>query len=145
MHVLGLFMALSFSNPIPELAINLRPTIAEMSIEAGIDASGLGQVPRVEIVEKRAVVTVTAYSSTPDQTDDTPFITASGSIVRDGTVAANFLPFGTKVKIPEFSGDKEYIVEDRMHRRFSDRMDIWFETRELAQKFGKRELEIIIL
>ena len=41
-------------------------------------------------------VWVTAYSSTPEETDDTPRITASGGEVRDGIVAANFLPFGAE-------------------------------------------------
>jgi len=50
---------------------------------------------------KKILVVITAYSSTVDQTDDTPFITANGSFVRDGIVANNMLPFGTKIKIPE--------------------------------------------
>src|SRR4030042_3654518 len=43
---------------------------------------------------------VTAYSSTPEETDDTPFITASGNYVRPGVIAANFLPFGTQGQSP---------------------------------------------
>jgi 3D (Asp-Asp-Asp) domain-containing protein len=97
------------------------------------------------VAKKTLYVTVTAYSSTPDQTDSTPFITASGSHVYDGTLAANFLPFGTKVRFPDYSGDKIYIVEDRMHKRFSDRVDIWFATREAALKFGKRRLKMEVL
>jgi len=91
------------------------------------------------------VVVVTAYSSTPDQTDSTPFITASGAHVYDGIIAANFLPFGAKVKFPEMYGDKVFIVEDRMARRFSDRMDIWFPDRESAITFGKQRLLVEIL
>ena len=59
-------------------------------------------------------VLVTAYSSTVDQCDSTPFITASGIHVHNGTVAANFLRFGTKIKFPVLFGDKIFIVEDRM-------------------------------
>ncbi len=81
-------------------------------------------------------VPVTAYSSTPDQTDDTPFITASGTHVRDGVLAANFLPIGTRVKIPEIYGDKIFIVEDRMNARYRYRADIWMETREEAKRWG---------
>lgn len=81
-------------------------------------------------------VPVTAYSSTPDQTDSTPFITASGTHVRDGVLAANFLPIGTRVKIPEIYGDKIFIVEDRMNARYHVRADIWMETREAAKKWG---------
>ena len=68
---------------------------------------------------------VTAYSSSPDETDNTPFITASGKTVRDGVVATNVLPFGTKIKIPSLFGDKIFTVEDRMHRRMKNVMDIW--------------------
>lgn len=89
-------------------------------------------------------VTVTAYSSTPDQTDDTPFTTANGTHVHDGVIAANFLKFGTKVCLPDYSGEKEFTVEDRMHPRFSDRMDIWFPTREQATNFGIKKLKVEI-
>ncbi len=90
-------------------------------------------------------VVVTAYSSTPDQTDSTPFITASGTYVRDGIVAANFLPIGTKVRMPDLYGEKVFTVEDRMNQRFSDRMDIWMPDRSSAQVFGKRYTRIEVL
>ncbi|OGD25068.1 hypothetical protein A2819_01750 [Candidatus Azambacteria bacterium RIFCSPHIGHO2_01_FULL_40_24] len=89
--------------------------------------------------------TLTAYSSTPDQTDDTPFITASNTYVRDGVVAANFLAFGTKVQIPEIFGDKIFTVEDRMAKKHNDKIDIWFPERYLAKKFGVQEAEVIVL
>ncbi|MCR4322965.1 MAG: 3D domain-containing protein [Candidatus Azambacteria bacterium] len=90
-------------------------------------------------------VTVTAYSSTHDQTDDSPFTMASGKRVYDGAIAANFLPFGTEVMLPELYDDKVFIVEDRMHRRFSNRVDIWMETREEALEFGIKRVTIKIL
>ena len=95
--------------------------------------------------KKTFYITVTAYSSTPDQTDSTPFITANGSHVYDGTLAANFLPFGAKVRFPDYSGKKIYTVEDRMNRRFPNRADIWFETRTAALQFGKRQLKMEVL
>ncbi len=85
-------------------------------------------------------VEMTAYSSTPDQTDSSPFITANGTHVHEGTLACNFLPFGTKVKIPEYFGDRIFIVEDRMAVRFSNRMDVWFPNRSDAMQFGVRQL-----
>ena len=90
-------------------------------------------------------VTITAYSSTEDQTDDSPFIAASGKRVHDGMIAANFLPFGAKVKIPELFGDKIFTVNDRMNRRFNTRVDIWFPDRETAINFGIKTAEIVIL
>lgn len=96
-------------------------------------------------VRYTTVITVTAYSSTVDQCDDTPFITANGTHVRDGIIAANSLAFGTKVQFPDVFGDKIFVVEDRMNARYSDRADIWFETREEAKQFGIKKLRMIVL
>lgn len=88
---------------------------------------------------------ITAYSSTIDQTDNSPFITASGSYVRDGVAAANILPFGTKFRLPEIFGDQIFVVEDRMHPRFQNRIDIWFASKEDAKDFGKKWTKVEIL
>ncbi|MEK7566785.1 MAG: hypothetical protein AAB527_01470 [Patescibacteria group bacterium] len=90
-------------------------------------------------------VWLTAYSSTPDQTDSTPHITASNTKVRHGIVAANFLPLGTEIQIPEVFGDKVLVVEDRMHRRKTDFVDVWMPTRQDAKNFGIRRAKIIIV
>lgn len=91
-------------------------------------------------------VVITAYSSTPDQTDDTPFTTASGSMVRDGVVANNLLPLGTKVRIPAIYGDKIFDVEDRMNRRMGNyRLDIWFPSTQEAKKFGVKTTTIEVV
>ena len=69
---------------------------------------------------------LTAYSSTPGQTDDDPFTAASGKRVYDGMVAVNGLPFGTKIKIPALFGEKIFTVHDRMNARYGPtRLDIW--------------------
>ena len=88
---------------------------------------------------------ITAYSSTPEETDDTPFITASGERVRDGIIAANFLPFGTEVRIPELFGDRVFVVKDRMHRRKTNFVDIWMPSKQLAIEFGIHQTEIEVL
>ncbi|MBI5421345.1 MAG: 3D domain-containing protein [Parcubacteria group bacterium] len=90
-------------------------------------------------------VYITGYSSSPDETDDTPDITASGSHTRDGVIATNMLPFGTKVRIPSLFGKKLFVVEDRMHERFNKRMDIWFPEKEDAKNFGIRYAEVEVL
>ena len=87
---------------------------------------------------------VTAYSSSPDETDDTPNITAMGSETRNGVIAANFLPFGAKVRIPKLFGDTVFTVEDRMHQRFQDRLDVWFPTKAEAKRFGLQSTEVEI-
>ncbi|OGZ33682.1 MAG: hypothetical protein A2Y98_01170 [Candidatus Portnoybacteria bacterium RBG_19FT_COMBO_36_7] len=101
-------------------------------------------VPDVSINETKKVIT-TAYSSTPDQTDSSPFITAAGSTVRDGIVACNFLKFGTMVRFPEIYGDKIFVVEDRMAKRNSHKIDIWMESRSQALQFGVKYLTVEIL
>lgn len=89
---------------------------------------------------------ITAYSSTVWQTDDTPFITASGSNVRDGIIANNMLPFGTRVRIPELYGNKIFIVEDRMNwQKGNYHFDIWFSDYWQALNFGAKRTYIEIL
>lgn len=118
----------------------------EPQTEVLAEVKGDARLARAEDAKPRKViyVTVTAYSSTPDQTDDSPFITANGSWVHEGTLAANFLPFGTKVRLPDYSGDKNYVVEDRMNQRYTYRADIWMTSREAAKQFGIRKLKMEI-
>lgn len=90
-------------------------------------------------VAKTIKMVITAYSSTPEQTDDTPFITASGKNVANGIVANNMLPFGTKIRIPELYRDKVFVVEDRMHQRKGKyHLDIWFSEYSQAKNFGAK-------
>ena len=101
--------------------------------------------PDTSKVVAQKLVAVTAYSSTADQTDSTPFITASGTNVRDGIVACNFLRFGTRVRFPQLYGDKIFVVEDRMALKNSHKIDIWFTTRNEAKEFGVKYLQVEIL
>lgn len=89
-------------------------------------------------------VTASAYNSVPGQTDSTPFITASGTTVRHGVLAANFLPIGTLVTIPSLYGDQVFVVEDRMNVRYQNNVDIWMENIADAKQFGRRSVEIRI-
>ncbi len=92
-------------------------------------------------------VWVTAYTSDPLETDDTPNITALGTETREGIAAANFLPFGTKFMIPEVYGNRVFVIEDRMNARFNDQriVDIWFNDKTEAIKFGKQVFTINLL
>ncbi|MCD6410753.1 3D domain-containing protein [bacterium] len=90
-------------------------------------------------------VVVTGYSSDPLETDDTPFITASGTFVREGVIATNFLPFGTKIRIPSLFGEEIFVVEDRMNPRKKFQIDVWFPTKEEAINFGVHKTYIEVL
>jgi len=104
-------------------------------------------LPTNSQTENRKIeVIATAYSSTVWETDDTPFITASGETVRDGIIANNLLPFNTRVKIPELYGDKIFVVEDRMHYLKSlYQIDLWFPSHDEATDFGVKRTYIEIL
>jgi 3D (Asp-Asp-Asp) domain-containing protein len=99
-----------------------------------------------EIVCQKLNVVVTAYSSTVWQTDDTPYITASGAYVREGIVANNLFPLGTKIKIPEIFGDQVFVVEDRMNPKKSYyHIDVWFPSYSEALNFGAKRTYIEVL
>ena len=95
-------------------------------------------------------VTLTAYNSEVAQTDGDPCTTANGfNVCKHGiedTVAANFLPMGTVITIPDLFGDKEFVVRDRTSTRFNDkRTDIWMKTRSDAMQFGIRHAHIVVV
>jgi len=88
---------------------------------------------------------ITAYSSSPEETDETPYITASGNYVRIGTAAANWLPLGTAIRIPSIFGNQVFIIEDRMNARNNNKVDIWFPDKKDAKTFGVKIARIEVL
>ncbi len=95
-------------------------------------------------------VLATGYSSSVIETDDTPYITAANTRTRMGVVALSrdllkrYTPnapfsFGDRIFI---LGLGEFTVEDSMHHRWKQRMDIWFPSRREAFRFGKKNLYI---
>lgn len=119
-------------------------TIAEDSI---VERPSVAKAKVTKRASKIVDVWVTAYSSSPAETDDTPFITASGTNVRDGVAASNIFPIGTKFKLPDYFGDKVFVVEDRMNERYNNThiVDIWFSNQSDALEFGKRTLTLEVL
>jgi 3D (Asp-Asp-Asp) domain-containing protein len=93
-------------------------------------------------------VVATGYSSSVFETDNTPFITAANTRTRNGIIALSrdllkeFTPgapfsFGDRVHV---SGFGDFIVEDVMNARWTQRVDVWFPSRSEAIRFGHREL-----
>lgn len=121
-------------------------TLALMNaIATGVNLTtpALAQEKIIESV--KMTVIATAYTPRLEETDSTPWLTSAGTKTREGVIAANWLPFGTRVKI----NNKIYTVEDRMNSRytaaFPARIDIVFLSIEKARKFGKQKIEIEIL
>jgi 3D (Asp-Asp-Asp) domain-containing protein len=84
----------------------------------------------------------TAYSAEVAQTDSSPSITASNVSVREGIIANNCLPFGTRIRVH----GKVYEVQDRMHDRYGcDNFDIYMTDYSRAVSFGKQPLRYEII
>lgn len=95
-------------------------------------------------------VTATAYNSFPEQTSyEHPEITAWGDSIKPGVkwiaVSRDLLRQGlrhnTLVKIDTFEGI--YIVKDKMHPRWRNRIDIYMgEDKKKAKEWGRRKVQI---
>lgn len=121
----------------------------EGAIETATDESArYFPLPQVEEydVKRTMRLTVTAYSSSPDETDADPFTTASGARVRSGVIAHNGLPFGTRVRFPQVFGDKIFVVQDRLHPRKGYYIaDLWMPSKKEAQQWGAKILTMEVL
>jgi 3D (Asp-Asp-Asp) domain-containing protein len=153
-NLVALMLSLSLmAGVFPVLKNKLQDVFAESDVPvldtrslALLQDNSLAQVANPQNPKNIMKVIITAYSSTPEETDDTPFITAAGTPVRDGIVANNLLPFGTKIKIPDLYGNKVFVVEDRMNRRKgNNQFDIWFPSHPQAENFGVKITYIEIL
>ncbi len=108
------------------------------------------RLPQNKIKIKKTIkVVVTAYNAVPEQTDATPCLTADGTDICANPqlkiVAANWLPFGTKIRIPEYFGDTIFEVRDRMNSRYPYRLDVLMDSIPAAKEFGIRYLKIEII
>ncbi len=126
-----------------EMDSEAAKVIGEMVVTSSVDES------EAEVIVRTSTHVITAYNSEPGQTDDTPCITANGFNVcqhgEEDTIAANFLKFGTKVKIPELFGDRVFIVRDRMNKRHASRVDVWMKERSDAITFGIKVAQIQVI
>lgn len=94
-------------------------------------------------------VVATAYNSTKAQTEGNPNITAWGdtltpttkSIAVSRDLIKKGLTHNTKVKIDGFEGI--YIVNDKMHAKWRNKIDIYFGTDvKAARKWGRKKVKI---
>jgi 3D (Asp-Asp-Asp) domain-containing protein len=97
-------------------------------------------------------VTASAYNSTKAQTEGNPFITAWGDTLKPDTksiaVSRDLIKKGlkhqTKVKIEGFEGI--YVVNDKMHPKWRNKIDIYFGADvKAAQQWGRKKVKIYYL
>ncbi|SDR80576.1 3D domain-containing protein [Gramella sp. MAR_2010_147] len=94
-------------------------------------------------------VTATAYNSLEYQTEGHPSITAWGDTLKPGmkaiAVSRDLLKLGldhnSKIKIEGFDG--VFLVKDKMHYRWRNRIDIYMgKDVNKAKKFGRKKINI---
>ncbi|MDP3836643.1 MAG: hypothetical protein Q8Q67_00880 [bacterium] len=129
--------------------VGIKPEPApELKLEITDETEQVKTEPEYRVV-RTSTHSMTAYNSLEAQTDSTPCITANNfNVCEHGiedTVAANFLKFGTKIRIPELFGDRVFVVRDRMNRRYTDRVDIWMLEYADARQFGVKRATIEVL
>jgi 3D (Asp-Asp-Asp) domain-containing protein len=109
-------------------------------------------------------VRATAYNSLETQTNSQPFITATGARTRWGIVAVSrdllqtSLPYGSLVRLVDLGqfhtgrgagtyqalldGTGTFIVEDTMHPRKTNQIDVWFQDYPSAVNWGVRQMRV---
>jgi 3D (Asp-Asp-Asp) domain-containing protein len=106
----------------------------------GIVASANGNDVIDPVTPKTGIFT--EYTATVSQTDDTPTITASNQKIREGIVANNCLPFGTRIKV----NNNIYVIQDRMNERYGcEDFDIYVKKYSQARHFGRQTLKYEII
>jgi len=139
----------------PEVSVAYVPLRLALPSEAGPVANPVLKVK------------ATGYNSLASQTDSTPFITSTGETTRFGIIAVsrdllgNDLPYGSLVRIKELGNyhngrgaghyqallDSQdlFIVEDTMHPRKQNQVDLWFPQLSEALEWGVRQAEVEII
>jgi 3D (Asp-Asp-Asp) domain-containing protein len=108
----------------------------------------------------------TAYNSLVEQTNDQPFITATGARTRWGIIAVSRdmlgvdLPYGSLVRLTDLGtfahgrgagayqsllDNHLFVVEDTMHPRKTQQIDVWFEEYADAVRWGVRRLQVDVV
>ena len=146
-----------------ELDIAITPTVNVVEQARGVGAqASLGPVANPVLQVK-----ATGYNSLVGQTDSTPHITSTGETTRFGIIAVSRdllgdeLPYGSLVRIKEFGSyyngrgagryqsllDEQglFIVEDTMHPRKQNQIDVWFPRLSDALNWGVRQAEVEII
>ncbi len=150
--------ALSNSSEIVDTAAAKAVSSARISNFGGSAANGVvvyaGRRSNTPTATGRSrVVFATAYNSEVGQTDDSPFITATGTRTRPGVLAVSrdllrVFPYGTRVRLEDLTGNspwlngRTFIVEDTMNARFTNRIDLWMTSHSEAINWGGRSVRI---
>jgi 3D (Asp-Asp-Asp) domain-containing protein len=125
--------------------------------------------PVVRASSSRALMVITAkstaYNSLSAQTDNSPFVTATGARTRFGVVALSRdllrrIPYGSIVRIEDLGSwangrgrgtynrmlsGVNFIVEDTMNARKRNTIDVWMPSRRAAIQWGARQIRVTVI
>lgn len=164
--IAALITAFSAPREVPSetvsLAMTPTVTLTNGPVDLG-DAAGLVG----PIANPTYVLRATAYNSMASQTDHSPHVTSTGQTTRLGIIAASRdllghdLPYGSLVRIRDLGnfangrgygkfqgmldGQDLYVVEDTMHQRKRDQIDIWLDDRGTALNWGVRKVTVEVV
>ncbi|MBS3966429.1 MAG: 3D domain-containing protein [Truepera sp.] len=164
---IGLAIALliaALSQEQRQLPLAITPQIELLIIPRSVAPSaGAMHGPALPILTLRA----TAYNSLTSQTDAQPHITATGARTHFGIIAVsrdllgNTIPYGSLVRLRDLGSyhhgrgvgkfqallDQQglFIVEDTMHPRKRQQIDVWFEYYSEAIRWGLRRIELEVV
>ncbi len=127
----------------------------------------LSEEPKGPEATPTLTLRATGYNSLVAQTDSTPHITATGTRTRPGIVAVSrdllgtSLPYGSLVRLTDLGTypygyspgyfqdilDQQglFVVEDTMHARKRQQIDVWFEDYRSAVRWGVRQVGVEVV
>jgi len=148
------------------VALAISPTADILVTPVSVTSSGTAQAIG-PVANPVFVLRATGYNSLVDQTDTTPFITSTGQHTRFGIIAVSpdllsaDLPYGSLVRITDLGnyytgrgygryqslldGQGLFVVEDTMHYRKRDQIDIWFGDYASAVNWGVRKVRVEVI
>ncbi len=154
----------------PVAEIVLEPVTEVVVTEVAPEVVAVEPV-EAEIVEAGAEVPTytlksTAYNSHVSQTDSSPHITATGATTAFGVIAVSrdmleHIPYGSLVRLKDLGSYRSsrgegkfqdvlnsqdlFIVEDTMHPRKLEQIDVWFPHESEALSWGVRKVELEVV
>lgn len=163
MLLLTICLLASFSHPAnDQRGLVIQPTVTLSGTASAAPARTAGTAGALTLSLR-----ATGYNSLPGQTFGNPHITATGEQTRFGIIAASRdligsdLPYGSLVRIRDLGAFGNgrgagvfqevlddhglFIVEDTMHIRKTQQIDVWFQELSTALSWGVREVEIEVV
>lgn len=163
--IAGLLVAGTFADRSELVSLDVEPyatILDEPYAKASVPDLDFGP-----IANPRLVVRATGYNSLAAQTDSTPNVTATGTRTRFGVLAVSRdllggnLPYGSLVRLTDLGGwydgrgagrfqsvldgQELFVVEDTMHARKTQQVDVWFGDYASAVNWGVRQVAVDVV